>query len=392
MKTKNILTALLILISTLSFSQKEKIVGQWLLTKVEVNDKVHEPFYITDLKQNGQMEVMGMKAGTWEFDKKANKIVMKSELDKDFNGDNAIISISNKKLVVEKDGAKLFYTKVNQEKIEKENAISALVGEWKLKNELDKTQLLKIELPNTFMFVEISSGHTTTNTGTWMFNSKEKSVIFIGRTRIFDGKNKVNELSENKFVLANNGTEIIGEKSTSKNSIERLTFVYEDFPEESNDNSPWTDFDALLNKLSNVKYLKYRRGRLINGTQSFYYNTLMSKIEMKSGERRISFNNLSITKNDTLQYSESVKGYLYNEYNDFFPQEEPGPFRMVKTEDITVSAGTFNCQVFEGFEEDAKIKYWMIIDKPGVYAKIIREDVDPFDEVDYIIIELEEIK
>ena len=103
MKTKNILTALLILISTLSFAQKEKIVGQWLLTKVEVNDKVHEPFYITDLKQNGQMEVMGMKAGTWEFDKKANKIVMKSELDKDFNGDNAIISISNKELVVEKE-------------------------------------------------------------------------------------------------------------------------------------------------------------------------------------------------------------------------------------------------------------------------------------------------
>ena len=392
MKTKNILTALLILISTLSFSQKEKIVGQWLLTKVEVNDKVHEPFYITDLKQNGQMEVMGMKAGTWEFDKKANKIVMKSELDKDFNGDNAIISISNKELVVEKDGAKLFYTKVNQEEIEKENTISALVGEWKLQNELDKTQLLKIELPNSFMFVEISSEHTTTSTGTWMFNSKEKSVIFIGRTRIFDGKNKVNELSENNFVLANNGTEIIGEKSTSKNSIERLTFVYEDFPEESNDNSPWTDFDVLLNKLSNVKYLKYRRGRLINGTQSFHYNTLMSKIEMKSGERRISFNNLSITKNDTLQYSESVKGYLYNEYNDFFPQEEPGPFRMVKTEDITVSAGTFSCQVFEGFEEDAKIKYWMIIDKPGVYAKIIREDVDPFDEVDYTIIELEEIK
>jgi hypothetical protein len=392
MKLNNLILVCCLSFITFSYAQKEKIIGEWLLTKVEVNDKVHEPFYITDLKQNGQMEVMGMKAGTWEFDKKANKIVMKSKLDKDFNGDNTIISISNKELVVVKDGAKLFYTKVSQAEIEKENATSALVGEWKLQNELGKTQLLKIELPNTFMFVEISSGHTTKKTGTWMYNSKEKSVIFIGRTRIFDGKNKVNGLTENKFVIENNGSKVIGKKSTSKNSIERLTFVYDDFPEESIDESPWTDFDALLKELSNVKYLKYRQGRLINGTQSFYYNTLMSKIEMNSGERRISFNNLSISINDTIQYSESVKGYLYNEYNNFFPREEPGPFRMVKTEEITVPAGTFSCKIFEGFEEDAKIKYWMIIDKPGVYAKIIREDVDPFDELEYTIIELEEIK
>ena len=65
---------------------------------------------------------------------------------------------------------------------------------------------------------------------------------------------------------------------------------------------------------------------------------------------------------------------------------------MVTTETITVPAGTFNCKVFEGLDGEAKVKYWMILDKPGVYAKIIREDVDPFDELEYSIIELEEIK
>ena len=48
--------------------------------------------------------------------------------------------------------------------------------------------------------------------------------------------------------------------------------------------------------------------------------------------------------------------------------------------------------VIEGLDGDTKIKYWMILDKPGIYAKIIREEVDPFDEVEYLIIELEEIK
>ena len=113
---------------------------------------------------------------------------------------------------------------------------------------------------------------------------------------------------------------------------------------------------------------------------------------MNLDETRISLTNLSITVKDTIQYSESIKGSMYNEYNDFFPQEELSPFRLATTETITVPAGTFNCKVIEGFYDDAKVKYWMIIDKPGIYAKIIREDIGLFDKVEYSIIELEDIK
>ena len=391
---KNLKLTLVIILTFISFchAQNEKIIGSWLLTKVEVSDKIHEPFYITNFKSNGTLEMMGIKAGTWEFDKKANKIVMKSELDKDFNGDNSIVSISNKELIVIKDTAKLYYTKVNLEDIEKDNAASGLIGDWKLKNDLDETQLLKIELPDTCVLIKVGYGHTTTTTGTWIYNSKEKSVLFVVRSRFLKGKSNVKEISENKFILDKNGIEIIADKETSTNTIERLTFSYEDFPEESTENSPWQDFDALLNVLKTVKHLKYKQGKLINGTSSFSYNTLLSKINVNLDKRSISLKNLSITQNDTLQYSESVKGYLNNEYNNFFPQEEPSPFRIVKTETITVPAGTFNCKVIEGLDGDTKIKYWMILDKPGIYAKIIREEVDPFDEVEYLIIELEEIK
>ncbi|MFD1292832.1 hypothetical protein ACFQ5N_03195 [Lutibacter holmesii] len=387
------LTFLFLLFSImLCVAQEDKIIGEWLLTKVEVGDKIEQPYYITNFSKNGHMIVMGMGAGTWEFDKKANKIVMKSELDKDFNGDNSIISISNKELVVTKDEAKLYYLKVDQKNIESENKASGFVGEWKLINETNQTQLLKIELPNLFTFNEILEVSSTTTTGTWMYNSKEKKVIFIGRTRLFDGESTVKEISENKFIIDHNGLEIMGEKNTSNVTIERLNFTFEDLPEESTEDSPWTDFDVLLNKLSNVKHLKYKQGRLINGTNSFVYSTLLSTVKVNSNDRRVHLNNFSITQNDTLQYSESVKGYLYNEYNNFFPQEEPYPFKVINTEPVTVAAGTFNCKIVEGFEGDSKIKFWMIIDQPGVYAKIIREEIDPFGDLDYLVIELEEIK
>ena len=390
---KKIASVIIMMLCLLSVTaQESKIIGEWLLKKVEVGEKIHEPFFITSFKQNGTMEVMGMDAGTWKFDKKENKIIMKSELDKDFNGDNNIISISNKELIATKDKAKLYYVKVDKKEIENENATAELDGEWKLKNEMDQTQLLKIELPDSFMLTQISEGSTSTTKGTWIYNSAKKTVIFIGRSRELKGEKQVKEISEEKFVLESNGIEIIGEKNSSTNGIEHLTFTYKDLPEEPNETSPWINFDEMLEYLASVQHLKYKRSELINNTTSFNYSVLLSKINVNSEERRVSLNNLRIIKQDTLQYSESVKGDLYNEYNNFFPQEELYPFKITKTELITVPAGTFNCKVVEGFNGEAKIKYWMIIDKPGVYAKIITEDIDVFGDAAYSVIELEEIK
>lgn len=391
---KKLLITLIIICSFSSNAQKSKIIGSWLVTQVETAGEIENPYMITEYTKDGKMIMMGMELATWDYNKKSNEIEMKSDFDKDFTGNGKILNLTDKELIIKKEGVKVTYQKLDFKKITKENTASKLVGAWKLENEFEEIQLLKIELPDTFMLTEISSGggSTSTTKGTWMYNSKEKSVLFIGRSRLLEGKRTLKELSKNKFVLEKNGLEIVAKKEISTNTIERLTFSFEDFPEEPNENSPWIDFDALLNGLKDVKHLKYKQSRLIRNTTSFKYNTLLSKIDVNSEETRISLANLSITKKDTMQYSESVKGHLYNQYNDFFPQEKPGPFRMVTTETITVPAGEFNCKVFEGFDGDAKVKYWMILDKPGVYAKIIREDLDYFDELEYSIIELEEIK
>jgi hypothetical protein len=41
-----------------------------------------------------------------------------------------------------------------------------------------------------------------------------------------------------------------------------------------------------------------------------------------------------------------------------------------------VEAGgtTYTCTVVEGMDGDTKIKYWMINDKPGIFAKIIKDN------------------
>ena len=393
MRKLHLLIIIFILFVGLTNAQKEEISGNWLLTKVIQGDKPYEPLFIQNFKENGKMEAMGHELGTWEFTPNEKLLVMHSEESKEFNGEFKIVLINQKQFQLKQGAVQLFYTKINLEDVAKNNALMNFEGEWKLENNKNETQLLKIELPDTFLITRLTSGGgSSAYNGTWIFNPEENSVLFIGRTNLLKGFCTVKEISETEFTLERKGVEIIGKKETLKSPIERLLFKHEDFPEESTDISPWQDFDALLNGLKSTNYLKYKQSKLIPNTSSFSHNILISKININENERRISLSNLSIINKDTIQYSESVKGNLYNEYNDFFPQEELNPYRLVTTETITVNAGTFNCKVIEGFYDDSKVKYWMILDKPGVYAKIIREDIDLFDKVDYSIIELEEIK
>lgn len=79
-------------------------------------------------------------------------------------------------------------------------------------------------------------------------------------------------------------------------------------------------------------------------------------------------------------------------YNNFFPEKELDTYRITGTEKITVPAGSFTCTVVEGFLDEEKYKYWMINEKPGIYAKVITEGLDWRNKLSYTIRELEEIK
>lgn len=103
------------------FPQEAAVTGMWLVTRAEAEGQVFEPYYIIDFKENGSMEFMGMGIGTWQYDKAGSRIIMKSEFDKDFNGENKILKLNGQELVVRKDETTIFYSKINQNEINENN-------------------------------------------------------------------------------------------------------------------------------------------------------------------------------------------------------------------------------------------------------------------------------
>lgn len=387
------LTFTLSIFSILASAQNSNLVGPWLLTKVEVGDDIHEPYYVTDFRSDGKMIVMDMEAGTWKVVGKT--IEMKSDMDKDFDGISAIVKLTKKELIVTKNEAKLFYNKVNPSEIIEANSASGLIGLWKISNTEDATQLLKFESPNIYSYINATEGMTEKGIGTWIYNSKDQSLIIIGNTYSIRGKNKIINHTENELTFDNNGTITSATKEISDgNVIERLTFTDSDIPEEPTGefNLPWFDHFTMIEYLQHVSYLKFRNGSLIEELNTLKYLTTVSELEVNIEEQSVSFHNLSISESDTTQFSENYKGGMMESGNLFFPKKEPWPYKIVGLETITVPAGTFECTVVIALDYDKKYKYWMINDKPGVYAKTIMEGVSVFDELEYTVIELEEIQ
>jgi len=148
----------------------------------------------------------------------------------------------------------------------------------------------------------------------------------------------------------------------------------------------------MVESLQHVNYLKFRSGLLLEEQQTFKSTSMLEKIETNLEEQSVISLNLIVSQDDTTQYAENNKGGMMESGNAFFSKNEPWPYKIEGVETITVPAGTFECKVIVGFEDETKLKYWMINDKPGVYAKFITEGVSVFDELEYRMVELEEIK
>jgi len=214
-------------------AQKEKLIGSWLMVRAEIGGEIQEPYFIMDYKENGKTVAMEMELGTWKLDESSNTIIMESAFDKDFNGEAKIQKLTEEELIVIKDGAKLFYTRFNSDAIAGNNKKSKLFGIWETKNAEDETVLIKFEEPDSFVEITSGEGVTSRAAGSWVFNPEENYVIFIGFSHLLRGKNLIVELTEETLVLESNGTKINAKKTNSNSQIERLTFEYEDFPEES---------------------------------------------------------------------------------------------------------------------------------------------------------------
>lgn len=393
---KKILFILAMIVSAIALrAQTNMIAGQWLMTGAEVKGRTLHPYQIFDFKEDGTFMVMGMKVGTWKYDKGGNKIILKSKMDKDFNGASTILKLNTTRLVLDKNGDKYDYIRINPEKIATVNRQSGLAGIWKLNGTDYPSAFLKLDLPQDFTLIQSNAGETDKRRGSWLFRPKDKSVIFVGFSHLLRGKVKLINRAKDTFELQLSDRTLKAQRvKPDAQKIERLTFKEEDLPEEYKGphQLPWSDFDQMVQFLSGVKSVEYEYGKLEPELNILKHTSvLVSKISVNTQKPSVDFRNFTVANGDSTQFSEKYKGNLQERYNNFFPQNELYPYRIVGIQKVTVPAGTFTCTVVEGMDTENKLKYWMINDMPGIYAKIIREVDDPFGKVDYSVMELKKI-
>ena len=382
-------------ITILANAQNNKVQGQWLLTKARVKGKVVQPYQTVEFRKDGKLMAMGMEMATWKFDANKKQIVLKSKRNKNFNGGMKIVSLSGDQMVLKKGDDTYTYSRVEPDKIKQDNEKSGLVGLWSLSGTEYPCAFLKLDLPQDFALVRVAFGETDRASGNWIFSPKDQTIIFVGFSELLRGKVKLTDLKKDEFSLQL-ADRTLQAKRVKPAPIERLTFKEDDFPEEPDEQSqarlPWKDFDGMVQFLSKVKAVHYSVGQLLPKLNVLAYPTKhLAKVQADVQKPSVRFTNLSVSEGNTSQYSEKVLNEMSSDEFHFFPLEDFWQYSVVGNEKLTVPAGTFDCTVVEAVDGDKKFKLWMINDKPGIYAKIIREETDPFGKVNYSAEELEQI-
>ena len=242
--------------------------------------------------------------------------------------------------------------------------------------------------------------------GKWKCDKKKKMLVLKSSNyKEFNGKAQVLKLDKDEFSYKKDGMILtfkrpLPKKASGGESV-LLKYKTEDFITENGDEKyfddwdkiPWT-IDQIFKTMKNVKEMVYNVDHYEPGHGKTGTRTVRFKVNFVS-DHELSIREYSDSKKDFV--NENDEPYVLNEQTAgdmvFFPQAEPQYFRFTGTESITTPAGTFECLVMEGVGEfDLKLKYWMIKNKPGVFAKIIKSKEDGF-SMDYTdVYTLTEIK
>jgi hypothetical protein len=398
---------LLVIIFTLGFfvqntnAQNSKIVGSWLLTKVETDGEIEETYMVTEFTADGKMVMMGMEVASWKYNKKANSIEMESDFDKDFRGVAKILKLNADELILVKDNVKAFYQKLDFKSIATENEASGFFGTWEIenKNNPEGRNFITFKTPDELVYVVKNKNRQQKGGGgMWMFDKEDMILTMIGFYDVDmpEGESKITKLDDDSLELENSGkTYSLKKQKKPDNKIERLTFSQEDFYTEDGDfkyeadeeKLPWRRWDLLKKDLLNVKQLVYNYHTLIKGTEVFETKKLTANVQASMEEEGFNIDNIfnGYDSNEReLEINENFSDPLY--------PLEGYTCRIVGKEQITTPAGTFDCTVLEVHAGlDLLKKVWMVNDKIGVFAKIIEENTDDMYGY-YHIYELQEIK
>jgi hypothetical protein len=376
-----------------------------------------------------------MVFGIWHYDKKTKLINITSFLISKFNGNWEIIELSKEKLILKMGDLEWHLFKYDKEVIAATNAGLDLSGLWKMES---KTALVSEEaieeeaveeateeaveeaveeegsqgesyeeeyieeLPDLYFsfenvaysLKEVSDGYSSNSKGDWMYKPKQNSIMFIaGRRAQITGDAKIIDHNENTLSFENNGFNYVFKKMKTV-EVEYLTFDYEYLDNNRNEDNypPWGKFDKLSAQMTSTKMMVYQKGIYNTDLKVFDYSTIVYKTQVEDGYNVV-VSEYSVYGSDTTQVNEVSIGEDYGSENEFFPQERFGNYSVIGKETLTVPAGTFECTVVIGFDDnDVKYKVWMIDAMTGIYAKVITQKEDYRDRIEYTETVLQKLK
>ena len=373
-----------------TFSKNLKVEGDWLLIKVKIDGKVSEPNIPVKFTSEGKLIFMGREIGKWKLTENERSLIVNSPISKSLNGKSEVLKVDSKSLILRKDGSTYYYSRIDKNRLIKENEKSGLCGLWKIE-EKGSEKYIKLSLPSDVKIVELNDNSIDEYSGEWFYAPEDNSIVFIVITSPLKGKNKVVELGKDNFVFSKNGKIIKTKRvKTEDSKIIKLNFKYEDFDENSDFHNllPWNDFEKMLEFTKTIKSVKYKRGVYINELGIFKYREIISEVNSYPSKNRVVFTNSYILKGKREQFSEISKDELSERFNYFFPEKELSPYRVLGKETLKLKSEMYKCTVVEGFDGERKVKYWMIDSMPGIFARKVAVFVNPFGKATYTLTEL----
>ena len=249
----------------------------------------------------------------------------------------------------------------------------------------------------------------TINAGTWTYNKKKKLIVLTSDLdQDFNGEATIIKLNDKELVYKKGISTFSFIKFdppakvviTMEKPI--LSFESDDMYDEGNFNYeeavaklPWT-IKTIVNYLKNYTEMVYSITSFPDEQEPFAW-VESEKINYKETEQTIDVREYSYYQNDYIDMMEDpILIDNLTEYEEdfmFFPKDNLDIYQVVGTEKIETPAGVFECTIVEGFGRfNAKVKYWMVNEKPGVFAKVINVKDAPVPYGNTKVYVLKEIK
>ncbi|WP_457618959.1 hypothetical protein [Lutibacter sp.] len=276
---------------------------------------------------------------------------------------------------------------------------SKIIGIWQLKTVIEEGTTLD-DFETVFIFSEngiLKAARSATEkpieAGTWKYNEKQKAIVMASDLdKDFNGEAivlKVNdtELSykKNNAILYFNRLEKLDlppEIEPAATIKPTLSYSYDDLLDEEGSfdfegesaKLPWK-IENVLNFLKDFNDIIYTVTSFREGSAPDSF-LVSSRIVYNKEEQTVDVREYSFFQKDYIEMNEEFipinEAANYQEKLYFFPKDKLDLFRVIGTEKVATLYGNVICTVVEGFGMfDDKIKYWMINEKPGVFAKII---------------------